>query len=86
MLLAQFEEEVGGVYPNSRRNQVFVANELSLKAIETLDLVLEKGYSREHMISKCGDIINLTSALLYTHGATLSDALEDNINKLKDRG
>ena len=87
----EFEQYIQESYKTGNRSKLWLAVNVSCEAAELAELIVkEEGYNREYtdeqVLSEAGDVINFVTALLHKHGLTLSEAMDNNIVKLKTRG
>lgn len=78
-------------YQGRGRDIAEAAALLSVEAGELTELFLKerwygKRFDNENILSEAGDILNFLTFILLEHNMTLTDAMENNMKKLKDRG
>lgn len=90
-VLRQFHASILLAYQGRNRDVLEASAMLQIEASELSELFLkrkwyDKMFKEEDLLSEAGDILNFLTFILLEYNMTLTDAMEHNIKKLKERG
>lgn len=90
MSLREYQKLIRQAYKNRNRDVVEATGYLQCEAAELAELFLKgrwynKKFTEAQILSEAGDVLNILVFILHSNKLTLTDAMVNNISKLKKR-